>query len=145
MMMDGVLKASPGLPVVIPTGCRMRAGLRAEVGLGRAVPGWQRWAEAEQVFEAELGVGLRELAVDRVRGELVEEREDLVEDAALVALDALEADDFAALSQREALAEPVFELLVVDAAPLERLAVDALSAVDERVVEHPGLGARLEQ
>ena len=80
----------------------MRAGLRAEVGLGRAVPGWQRWAEAEQVFEAELGVGLRELAVNRVRGELVEEREDLVEDAALVALDALEADDFAALSEREA-------------------------------------------
>jgi hypothetical protein len=76
-------------PDVLPDEGRVRA----EVGLGRAVPGWQRWAEAEQVFEAELGVGLRELAVDRVRGELVEEREDLVEDAALVALNALEADD----------------------------------------------------
>ena len=83
------------------------------------MPRRQRWAEAEQVFEAELGVGLRELAVDRVRGELFEEREDLVEDATLVALDVLEADHFAALSGREPLTEPAFELLVVDAAPLE--------------------------
>ena len=82
----------------------MRAGPRAEVGLGRAPPRWQRWPEAEQVFEAEQGVGLRELAVDRVRGELVEEREEFVEDAALVALDALEADHLAALGGCEALA-----------------------------------------
>ena len=87
------------------------------------MPRWQRWTEAEQVFEAELGVGLRELAVDRVRGEIFEEREDLVEDAALVALHALEAEHLAALSDREALAEPAFELLVVDAAPLERFPV----------------------
>jgi hypothetical protein len=52
------------------------------------------------------------LAVDRVRGELVEEREDLVDDAPPVALNVLKADDFAALSEREALAEPAFELLV---------------------------------
>jgi hypothetical protein len=41
-------------------------------------------------------------------------------------MDALEADHFAALGEREALAEPAFELLVVAAAPLERFAVDAL-------------------
>jgi hypothetical protein len=33
-----------------------------------------------------LGVGLRELPVDRVRGELVEEREELVENTGLLSL-----------------------------------------------------------
>jgi hypothetical protein len=76
---------------------------------------------------------------------LFEEREDLVEDATLVALNVLEADHFAALSGREALAAPAFELLVVDAAPLERLAVDAFGPVDGHVVEHLRLRSRLEQ
>jgi hypothetical protein len=34
-------------------------------------------------------VGLRELAIDRVRGELLEQREELIQDATLVALHAL--------------------------------------------------------